>query len=158
MYKGEWKDNNMEGHGVYQWKDGRRYEGQYLEDKKHGYGIYFWADGRKYEGYWAFGKQHGLGRYFIPQDGKEKSGLWEDGKRTEWFEPDVVAKINARSQDYRVYFRNDDSGSHCDEFATFERPPRFMKKVEAVVSKLDDLVARFAADVKRYGILAADAP
>ena len=79
---------------------------------KHGYGIYYWADGRKYEGYWAHGKQHGLGRYLIPQDGKEKYGLWEDGKRTEWFDDEMAERIKAHTQDYRVYFRKEDSANH----------------------------------------------
>ncbi len=46
----------MEGVGIYQWSDGRKYEGEYKEDKKHGYGIYQWADGRVYMGYWFKGK------------------------------------------------------------------------------------------------------
>ena len=39
---GSWKENNMHGKGVYQWKDGRIYQGDYLNDKKHGFGIYTW--------------------------------------------------------------------------------------------------------------------
>ena len=113
MYKGEWKENNMDGYGVYQWRDGRLYEGQYKEDKKHGYGIYHWADGRRYEGYWAQGKQHGLGKYILPAETKEKYGLWEDGKRIEWFEDDSrIMKINNHEEDYRIYFRKDDSANH----------------------------------------------
>lgn len=27
MYEGDWMNNNMHGHGVYTWKDGRKYEG-----------------------------------------------------------------------------------------------------------------------------------
>lgn len=46
-YEGEWEDNNMDGKGVYKWKDGRKYEGEYKMDKKQGYGTYTWADGRK---------------------------------------------------------------------------------------------------------------
>jgi hypothetical protein len=26
-----------------------------------------------------------LGTYLVPKDGKVKFGLWEDGKRIEWF-------------------------------------------------------------------------
>ena len=76
----------MEGYGIYTWKDGRRYEGQYKEDKKHGYGIYIWADGRRYEGWWYKAKQFGLGKYIVPADGRVRFGLWEDGKRIEWFD------------------------------------------------------------------------
>jgi len=30
----------MNGKGVTQWPDGKRYEGEYLDDKKHGYGEF----------------------------------------------------------------------------------------------------------------------
>jgi hypothetical protein len=43
---GEWKDNIMNGYGIYTWPDGRKYEGEYLKDKKQGFGKYTWADGR----------------------------------------------------------------------------------------------------------------
>lgn len=83
----------MEGYGIYTWKDGRRYEGQYKEDKKHGYGIYVWADGRRYEGWWYKAKQFGLGKYIVPADSRVRFGLWEDGKRIEWFDQEKVELI-----------------------------------------------------------------
>ena len=79
---------------------------------KHGYGIYYWADGRKYEGYWAQGKQHGLGRYIIPQESQERYGLWEDGKRIEWFENEQISDINNHRIEYKLYFRREDSINH----------------------------------------------
>lgn len=65
MFEGEWKNNKMEGYGVFTWPDGRRYEGEYIDDKKEGKGIFYWyliyyylfrPDGRKYEGDWKNGK------------------------------------------------------------------------------------------------------
>lgn len=41
-YRGEWKNNKMEGSGVFKWPDGRRYEGEYVDDKKEGNGIFYW--------------------------------------------------------------------------------------------------------------------
>ncbi|CAI2364784.1 unnamed protein product [Moneuplotes crassus] len=155
MYKGEWKDNNMEGYGEYVWKDGRKYEGQYKEDKKHGYGIYYWADGRKYEGYWAQGKQHGLGRYVIPQEKKERYGLWEDGKRVEWFDDEKIHNINNHDEDYKIYFRKEDSSNHCDEYASFQKPNRFHKKIDSVLTKINNLMDKFEKDIKNYGIFAS---
>ena len=89
-----WQQNNMEGYGTYQWSDGRQYQGQYKDDKKHGFGVYSWTDGRQYEGYWYKGKQHGIGVYYNPKDGSTKAGLWEDGKRIEWFSDDEINQIN----------------------------------------------------------------
>ncbi len=103
-YEGEWKNNNMEGIGIYTWNDGRKYEGMYRDDKKHGFGIYTWADGRSYEGYWYKGKQHGIGTYVVPRENKVKYGLWEDGKRIEWFNEAEVNAINTQKLDYTTYF------------------------------------------------------
>ena len=36
MYEGQWKNNKMEGYGVFSWPDGRKYEGEYIDDKKEG--------------------------------------------------------------------------------------------------------------------------
>ncbi len=97
----------MEGYGIYTWKDGRRYEGQYKEDKKHGYGIYIWADGRRYEGWWYKAKQFGLGKYIVPADGRERYGLWEDGKRIEWFDQEKVDLIMNQELDYLDLLKED---------------------------------------------------
>jgi hypothetical protein len=41
-YRGDWKNNKMEGKGIFKWPDGRRYEGDYKDDKKEGKGIFYW--------------------------------------------------------------------------------------------------------------------
>ena len=94
----------MEGMGIYIWNDGRKYSGQYKDDKKHGFGIYTWADARCYMGFWYKGKQHGLGKYVVPKEDKTKFGLWEDGKRIEWFNESQVSQINNFSQEYTQFF------------------------------------------------------
>ena len=99
----------MEGIGVYRWKDGRIYIGEYLNDKKHGYGIYQWQDSRQYTGYWANGKQHGLGIYSVLKEDRIKHGLWEDGKRVEWFNSESQSKINKFDVDYTQYYKNKES-------------------------------------------------
>ena len=60
------------------------YEGDYENDRKHGYGIYTWNDGKQYEGWWQNGKQHGEGIY--RKDGRDRRGIWEDGKRAKWLD------------------------------------------------------------------------
>jgi hypothetical protein len=37
-----WRNNKMEGPGVFQWPDGRKYEGNYVDDKKEGHGTFHW--------------------------------------------------------------------------------------------------------------------
>eukprot|EP00331_Platyophrya_macrostoma_P016829 CAMPEP_0176466106 /NCGR_PEP_ID=MMETSP0127-20121128/37690_1 /TAXON_ID=938130 /ORGANISM="Platyophrya macrostoma, Strain WH" /LENGTH=328 /DNA_ID=CAMNT_0017859201 /DNA_START=25 /DNA_END=1012 /DNA_ORIENTATION=- len=80
-FEGEWKDNKMEGRGIFTWPDGREYHGDYVDDKKEGNGTFRWPDGRSYEGQWKNGKQHGEG---IERDGKGNTiqGRWVEGKRT----------------------------------------------------------------------------
>jgi len=60
---GQWRDSQKHGLGYYEWPDGRVYKGQYLEDQASGFGAFAWPDGQRYEGYWQDGKQHGAGRY-----------------------------------------------------------------------------------------------
>mmetsp|Transcript_20574 Transcript_20574/g.18214 ORF Transcript_20574/g.18214 Transcript_20574/m.18214 type:complete len:395 (+) Transcript_20574:2-1186(+) len=139
QYKGEWRNNNMEGYGFYIWKDGRRYEGQYKDDKKHGYGIYKWADGRKYEGYWTFGKQHGIGRYVVPKENVEKYGLWEDGKRIEWFDEDAVRDINSGDTSWKDHFKKPDSINYIEKSTDFTKPKGFDMKLIEVKERLTKL-------------------
>jgi hypothetical protein len=40
----------------------------------------------------------------VPKDGKEKFGLWEDGKRIEWFSEEQVNQINSNRMDYSTLF------------------------------------------------------
>ena len=40
----------MDGIGVYEWPDGRKYMGQYSLNVKSGYGIYIYKDNRVYIG------------------------------------------------------------------------------------------------------------
>jgi len=49
----------MQGKGVFEWSDGRKYTGTYDNDKKSGFGLMEWADGRKYEGEWINNKKEG---------------------------------------------------------------------------------------------------
>ena len=45
----------MDGKGIFEWPDKRRYEGHYVNEKKDGFGIFYWPDGRFYKGYWKDG-------------------------------------------------------------------------------------------------------
>jgi hypothetical protein len=48
---------------------------------------------------WYRGKQHGLGVYFVPSQ-EMKYGLWEDGKRIEWFDLAAAEKIMKDELDF----------------------------------------------------------
>ena len=112
----------MEGLGIYRWKDGRVFHGEYIDDKKQGYGIYEWQDARKYQGYWMNGKQHGLGIYSVMKEDRIKHGLWEDGKRIEWFKPESQEKVNNLELDYTQYYKSPSSKNGLPNDCTFLEP------------------------------------
>lgn len=45
-------------------------------------------DGRKYKGYWKNGKQHGEGEFYQPDQKIWKKGVWSDGRRVSWKNPE----------------------------------------------------------------------
>jgi len=79
----------MDGHGKFEWPDGRIYIGDYKEGKKDGEGEYDWSDGRIYKGGWKDGKQHGEGLFFCVKKKVWKKGIWENGKRMKWINENV---------------------------------------------------------------------
>lgn len=51
-----------------------------------------------------------------------KYGLWEDGKRIEWFSEAEMHSINSQKLDYGTYFHQQDSHEMIDRGCTFSRP------------------------------------
>ena len=39
MYIGDFKNNKMDGHGVYYWKSGKVYDGEWKENRMDGEGV-----------------------------------------------------------------------------------------------------------------------
>ena len=137
-YKGYWEDNKLSGKGVYYYSDGKKYIGEYNNNLKHGRGKYFWADGkiylgqfnndkkegigkytwkdgRVYLGFWKLGKQNGLGRYTNPNENKDKFGIWENGKRTEWIdEEELKNEDNELNNEYQYIINFDNTFTDDD--------------------------------------------
>ena len=82
-YDGEWKDDKMEGHGVYTWKSGERYDGEWKDDKKHGHGVHTGAPTRgtsdTYDGQYKDDKKNGNGK-FTSKGGNIEEGVWQDNQ------------------------------------------------------------------------------
>ena len=53
----------MHGHGVFTFRDGRKYEGEFKKSQRHGKGKHIWPDGRIFDGDWINGKPHGIGKF-----------------------------------------------------------------------------------------------
>lgn len=84
VYTGEFRNGNIEGHGVEIWSDGRRYDGDFKNGKKDGEGTFEWPNGNKYIGSWKQGKQHGVGIWRDNITGEKRQGEWILGKRQRW--------------------------------------------------------------------------
>lgn len=50
MYRGEWKNNNKNGKGIYEFPNGTIYDGEFEDNVMHGSGWYIDHTGRKWEG------------------------------------------------------------------------------------------------------------
>ena len=46
----------MDGKGILEWPDGKKYEGDFKDDKRHGTGEFLWKDRTEYIGPWIKGK------------------------------------------------------------------------------------------------------
>ena len=95
VYEGEFRDNEINGTGVYVWIDKKRYNGEWKNNKMHGQGTLQWPDGKVYKGIliliiklsnFSFvgefkdNRRNGEG-IFKWKDGKTYEGEWKDGKQ-----------------------------------------------------------------------------
>jgi len=94
---------------------------------------------------WFRGKQHGLGVYIVPNQ-EPKCGLWEDGKRIEWFDQDAAQAILAGQLDFTQYFTKAESRNCVDNYGEqqdigigFTRPAGFEEVLIEVKGKFDIL-------------------
>ena len=78
-YVGDFENNQMHGKGRIKFlRDGIEYEGTFRKDNIDGIGIFKWRNGDSYKGQVKFGKMHGNGIYRY-KDGKEYKGQFNMG-------------------------------------------------------------------------------
>ena len=53
LYKGQLKNNKMNGNGTYIFDNGEKYIGEFKDDKFHGKGKYIYPDGSEEKGEWV---------------------------------------------------------------------------------------------------------
>lgn len=89
-FEGFWKDNQMNGFGVYKYETPNKvYTGYMKNDKKHGYGELEQKNDKgeqtKYAGSWYNGNRHGLAIYSALKQGatepKKLYTAWKNGKK-----------------------------------------------------------------------------
>lgn len=73
-YKGQSKDRQRHGYGVYVHPNGNTYEGEYQYNERHGVGKGRWPTGATYEGQWANNCMHGYGVFTGSEPGVTYQG------------------------------------------------------------------------------------
>ena len=61
-YEGEFKNNEINGRGIFRWKNGDIYEGEMTNGKMNGHGTYKYSNGHIYDGDYIDGLREGKGR------------------------------------------------------------------------------------------------
>ena len=85
IYEGEFCDGLFDGYGKYNFAGGS-YEGNWKDGRYNGAGVLIYGNsGGKYEGEFRNSVAHGFGTEIMP-DGKQRRGVWIDGKPTEYLE------------------------------------------------------------------------
>ena len=62
-YDGDWKDNRIQGSGVFYFLDGSSYDGEWINGKRNGRGTYVTISNEKYLGEWKNNLKEGEGTY-----------------------------------------------------------------------------------------------
>jgi len=65
-YDGDFRDNEINGSGVFRWTNGDVYDGQMTRGKMNGFGRYTYANGQIYEGNYVNGVKEGKGKLTYP--------------------------------------------------------------------------------------------
>ena len=87
IYEGSWQNNKMNGFGTLNSKNNKIYIGFFENDYKSGFGIMIWYnDNKAFVGFWKDNKQNGFGKIFYNE--KTAYGNWKNGK--------IVNKIEDR--------------------------------------------------------------
>lgn len=77
-YKGSWKEDNMDGFGIYKYISGAVYTGEWKDSLHHGRGTYEFPDGCVYEGEWQNHKMNGEGE-FLDKENRKWKGEFVEG-------------------------------------------------------------------------------
>lgn len=67
-YEGEYKNDCMNGQGIFTWNNGDKYIGSFMDDMMHGQGTYHYASGNRYTGEYKYGAKDGQGKFFWTND------------------------------------------------------------------------------------------
>ena len=98
-YEGEFRDNIINGIGIYTFNNEDIYKGNFSNGKMNGMGEYFWKSGEYYYGEYINGIKEGVGK-FKYKNGKRYEGMFKNGK------PNGRGKIKYNDKEIEVEFNN----------------------------------------------------
>lgn len=150
-YDGEWKEDKMEGYGIYHYSNGEVYEGNWLNNMHHGQGTYKFTNGTCYIGEWENHRMNGPGKYiYLNQKGFEgvfTNGEFHSSEQASLLdEKRIKGKIEEMKELAQEFYKNwEDIFSKADKktikdvltpfFATSENMGSYVK---SVYPKLED--------------------
>jgi hypothetical protein len=98
-YEGEFNNDDINGYGLYTFKNMHTYKGQFSNGVFHGKGLYKWPDGCYFKGEYVNGVREGIGEYKF-SDGKIYKGPFTKGK------PNGKGVINIKGNKIDCEFKN----------------------------------------------------
>jgi hypothetical protein len=140
FYEGDWKNDKMEGYGIYNYSNGDVYEGQWLDNMHHGTGKMYFTDGSRYEGEWKEHRMHGTGSYWdinnVNWSGEFREGQYISKDQAKLKEEKRILKKIAKMQ---------------------EIPFMFLKQWEETLAKIDkknvrELITPFFAKLENMSV------
>jgi len=140
FYEGDWKNDKMEGYGIYNYSNGDVYEGLWLDNMHHGTGKMYFTDGSRYEGEWKEHRMHGSGNYWdinnVNWSGEFREGQYISKDQAKLKEEKRIHKKIAKMQ---------------------EIPYMFLKQWEETFSKVEkknakDIISPFFAKLENMSV------
>ena len=149
FYEGDWKNDKMEGYGIYNYSNGDVYEGQWRDNAHYGIGKMYFTDGSRFEGEWKDHKMHGTGSYWdinnVNWSGEFRDGQFISKDQAKLKEEKRILKKITKMQEIPYLFLK----SWDDTFAKVEKKNAkdlitpFFAKLENMTSYIKEIFPKF---------------
>ena len=127
-YEGEFHDNKIHGKGhIIFLKTGIEYIGTFKNEQIDGYGIFNWKNGDQYEGEVKNGKMHGMGKYKY-KNGKIFNGIFFNGKIADKITAFKILIDKKDNKNKNMFSLNKNNSSNNINHKIFDNEEKDMKK------------------------------
>ena len=99
IHVGQFKDGKFNGQGTYTWVNGDKYVGEFRDGNRSGQGTLTWVNGEKYVGEWKDSNRSGQGIIYSADGSIKKSGIYKDDKlvTSQYIDPNSFTRIARNS-------------------------------------------------------------